>query len=409
MLFSGRNGVIMSSECQINIAVIDVNDEAPTIYNTDTEQSFKISEIHRGPVLDYTLRASDPDATANLTFTLKLDRADGPRGLPAKNFDLSKHLSIITVPPTSPSEAWVGNFFVKEPLDRETTEIIEATATVTDLNADMSSPVVQTAQFRIVIIVEDVNDNIPALQFKNKELKDKELITENVQELSLGKINLDFAVTDPDSTPSPAAFHPVLRLLPEKYKDHIVIAEKTEDPNFIRLIIEKQFDYRDIQKLTFQLVVYDANPELDQTALSTTAEIQLIIADKNNLIPKIISPINYNPTGESPKVYEIQETDMALLGPEGFIAQTLLEVKATDEDSDIFLPLEYFLSFAADTPLALKQSIEIKDARSKEISLVRPLDREAAGMDGIFNLQLQVKDNALQPFDQRESAITTVS
>ena len=119
----------MTSECTVNVLLIDVNDELPVITSASV---FSIDE-NTGGVLGM-INANDLDASANLTFAITVDRAEKPNGVSLQNVDsLTAHFAFVVeeLADGQSSGNRSASLQVVKPLDREETQTIYATIVVT--------------------------------------------------------------------------------------------------------------------------------------------------------------------------------------------------------------------------------------------------------------------------------------
>ena len=192
-------------------------------------------------------------------------------------------------------------------------------------------------------------------------------------------------------------------ILPE-YAEHIVLEKFDNLTELIRVKIQKPFDWAKIKELPFTLEVSDADPAGSEPSNTASVEIVLIITDKNNKDPVIVSPVNYNASDPAARVYEVMETDMRNKRPEEFAGFQVLQVEATDEDSELYLPFEFLPPVV---PPELEGFLSV-DRETGWLSVDKPLDREAPGMAKLHIVQLRVRDNRNQSFDQRISNVVNV-
>lgn len=121
----------MISECTVNVTLIDINDELPTI---TTESNFAIDENLEG-LLGIVL-ANDLDATANLTFSITVDRAESPNGVSLPNpGSFGAHFAFMVEDLAEGQHPGNRSASIRVviPLDREETQTIYATIAVTGL------------------------------------------------------------------------------------------------------------------------------------------------------------------------------------------------------------------------------------------------------------------------------------
>ncbi|OQV20615.1 hypothetical protein BV898_05434 [Hypsibius exemplaris] len=390
----GRDGVMQTSQCSFQLAVDDVNDELPQ-FTGPPALTFSVDENWTGSIPQGIFTATDADATANLTFSITLDRAFGPDGLQFANFALLDHITISTQLPSPPAfPFWRGRLTVRRSLDRETVATILAVVTVTDQAAE--EPLLQTVTTTISITVNDLNDNPPDVRFNGQAISHLGNVTVNVTERTRQEVHLDFYASDKDSVPkTPPFFHEILNLDPT-YQNHIGV--ETKDNGLICVKTLLPFEYRLIQSLTFQLVIRDAK---EGFAMQTTVDVTLVIIDVNNFLPRITVPRNYDPSNTS-SVWEYLETDIRAT----FIPLAFLTVEAEDDDSDEFMPLNYFLSY--DEAPQLEGYVKI-NITTGVVSVVRPLDREAPGMADLMMLTIRVMDNANRGYNQQTSVGTRIA
>ncbi|GAU88940.1 hypothetical protein RvY_01549 [Ramazzottius varieornatus] len=391
----GRNGVLMTSECTVNVTLIDINDELPTI---TTESNFAIDENLEG-LLGIVL-ANDLDATANLAFSITVDRAESPNGVSLPNpGSFGAHFAFMVEDLAEGQHPGNRSASIRVviPLDREETQTIYATIAVTDENGDEGlSNYPQTVRKQIVLSVRDVNDNPPQLRYGDEEVG--RAFTMDFPELSSRPIVRDFVVTDPDSKPSPPNFQPRVEGFSDPpYANHVSVVRI--DANKIRLTIVQAFDYDLIQQLNFTLVVHDDDPDHPsvEPVLNTATTIILNIQNVNNHGPIITSP-------DDDRLFEINESDgrvYSTSNPGNFApVNTDIQVTATDQDFPDFFPLKYLMSFKQSPELTSKLRM---DEWSGQVTVVEPIDREEAGYDKTFILLLQVIDNADETFNYQTS------
>ena len=145
----------------ISIITDDVNNKGP-IFNQDTLLPIMIMENVKSGYFVRQVLANDPDLTAKLEFRIDYNASEGrnENGILVPNLNISEIFSI---------EKDKGDIEVIGNLDREITEQFKLMIVVEDVNADL-----EASQFRpqiqrssLFIMVQDVNDNQPAFKGMN--------------------------------------------------------------------------------------------------------------------------------------------------------------------------------------------------------------------------------------------------
>ncbi|XP_055343217.1 protocadherin Fat 4-like [Paramacrobiotus metropolitanus] len=385
----GRNGKVMTSYCVIGVTVTDANDEMPELVADSVQPEYIIPE---NIIMDFPeIQALDKDTTASLTFTLRLDRAQGPNGavVPAADFDLANHTSIVVHTPNEVNTTWRATIKVIKEFDREITAEIQATLIVQDVNADprLSAQIIER---RIIIRVEDENDNAPKLFYNNEQVDEDPVMLEIAETAS--NVTYTFTFTDDDSVPRPSNFSATVSVPSEfsEYSHHFQVTIITAQRIILRVI--QPFDWLKLKNMTFSLIVYDDG----QSGNMAVVSIFLRILDRNNNRPNITFP-------ENDRKFLIRETT-----PEETLPRELFRVTAIDLDSDEFLPLSYRMSLINAPDLQDKVTI---DSATGQVSLVAPVDREEPVFerDPEFLVFLTVIDNANSLADSQSSETIRIS
>ncbi|OQV12109.1 hypothetical protein BV898_13588 [Hypsibius exemplaris] len=393
-----KEGFAMQTTVAVTLVIIDVNNFQPRItippnYNpSNTSSAWECLETDIRttfiPLAFLAVEAEDDDSEEFMPLNYFLSYDEAPQ--------LEGYVEI---------NITTGVVSVVRPLDREApgmAELMMLTIRVMD-NANRGYNQQTSAGTRIAFRVIDRNDNPPILHFNNIVLDQGAAFSQQISECHNGTVNIDFYATDADSTPSTPPFYPILTVFPAAYRTHFdTFSDRT---GLIRLLILKTFDYRLVQKLNITLTVYDSDPNTPfDPILNTAVTVWLEILDTNNLIPRVSYPINYDPTSPSAELFFITETDSR--NASQFTAFPVLTVKAVDDDSDQFMPLDYFLSF--ELAPCLQGFMEI-DRSTGVVSVVKPLDREATGMNETLVVEVFVMDNAKQSFNQLTSRASKIA
>ncbi|KAJ8022787.1 Protocadherin Fat 4 [Holothuria leucospilota] len=140
-----------STDCLVNIKVIDVNDEKP-VFDPDQVLKYSVSEDAFPGFQVFTIHATDLDSNSKLSYQMENIIAEDEKGRKVER-NFSSQFSC---------DENNGTVSVNEELDREEVETFFLELVVRDFNAETEDQQTDTAT--VTITIEDVNDNAPVFE-----------------------------------------------------------------------------------------------------------------------------------------------------------------------------------------------------------------------------------------------------
>uniref|UniRef100_A0A8D2MDM2 Cadherin domain-containing protein n=1 Tax=Zonotrichia albicollis TaxID=44394 RepID=A0A8D2MDM2_ZONAL len=322
------DGGDLSTHCNVEVQVKDVNDNAPEVIITS---------------LTSTLSEAAPPDTVVALFNVR-DRDSGDNGRTTCELTGEQPFRITLLA----ADAYA--LVTSETLDREQVEEYNVTLRA----RDEGSPALSTSKTLLVRLL-DVNDNAPTFTQAIYTM----VMSENEPAgRSLGRLS----ATDPDAgenarvrywlVPPPTGTLAAASFVSNDYFS-VSYGSRTNGDKYLELVLEKSLDREEHAEMGFSVIAVDGG----SPPRSGTIETSIIIVDVNDNAPKFT---------QDRYIGKVQENM-----PEGSV---VLNVLATDPDAGVNGDISYQLNEV----VGQSDSAFVIDPLTGEIKLTKPLDFETA-------------------------------
>ncbi|RNA00245.1 cadherin-23 [Brachionus plicatilis] len=343
--------------CYIIIEIIDVNNKKPKF--TNNLETISIEENAPLGSHLYQMKAYDSDSDSKLRFFL----TEGESGIKMVSFDEKGKIDWIDIDPTNGSLIVTGN------IDREQVELIHLVIGVEDLNASEGFRP-QKSLTKLIINVIDENDNyplFPELRLTNPELAHGEdpvfELFESFDENS--KINskiTQLKVLDLDKDNNIT-----FKIVSMNDPNRAIMIDKYSGEMFVNNLI----DYEKNKWINLSILVNDnGKPVAKHSIVNFYGRINDLNDNPPKFIPLEKSEIKINENND-----------------ENYF---IVQLKATDLDSDIYGPINYKI-------LNFKDTFYIEPIDGK-LYTKASLDREK---QSFYNLVVEARDNPYGPISNQ--------
>ncbi|XP_035391622.1 protocadherin gamma-A1-like [Electrophorus electricus] len=340
----------LSDSCKVNIDVLDVNDNKPTI--NVLSMSSSISETYHYGTVVAMIKVNDPDSGINGKV----------------NCAISENIPFVIISPSN-------NFFsirTEQELDREREAEYNITVTCSDEGVPSLS---SSASLRLQI--SDVNDNAPVFQRNNYEAY---VVENNTPGLSIFTVK----ASDIDSNQNARVSY----ILEDSTVNGVPVSSYvtvSADSGIITAV--RSFDYEQLKDFHFHVKAQDGG----SPPLSSNVTVKIAIQDQNDNAPQVLYPVQ---TGGS-LVAEIvpRSADVGYL---------VTKVVAVDVDSGQNAWLSYKLQKATDRALfevgpqngeiRTVRQVTDKDAVKQKLTVVVE-DNGQPSRSAVVNINVAVADS----------------
>ncbi|XP_076875496.1 protocadherin gamma-A11-like isoform X37 [Brachyhypopomus gauderio] len=340
----------LSDSCKVNIDVLDINDNKPTI--NVLSMSSSISETSPSGTVVAMIKVNDPDSGINGKV----------------NCAITERIPFIILSPSS-------NFFslrTEQDLDRER----ESEYNITVLCSDEGVPSLSSSA-SLHLHISDVNDNAPVFERNNYEAY---VVENNTPGLSVFTVK----ASDPDSNQNARVSY----ILEEGTVNGVHVASYVSvsaDSGVISAV--RSFDYEQLKDFHFRVKAQDGG----SPPLCSNVTVKITVQDQNDNAPQVLYPVQ---TGGS-LVAEIvpRSADVGYL---------VTKVVAVDVDSGQNAWLSYKLQKATDRALfevgpqngeiRTVRQVTDKDAVKQKLTVVVE-DNGQPSRSAVVNINVAVADS----------------